>query len=693
MIRKTSLAADTPSTSERGGASGDSAAVDSFALNIKTASPEEVSPQPKKADRRSHAWAHGLSDISLPPGVEHVGQVYYKSECRPLDKLHPLYRQMIVGHVFKHAGRKTPTFREWLDLRDRARKDLYWLGKDCIATPESGSGFVEHVHREMCGMFVQKDFDGVYHQDWTLDEVRLGHFNKLPREKEMLMLCPTGAFKSTVDKIDCVQWMLNFPDVRIFIITGSGQLSRKFLREVKGFFYKPVGTYTTYFQALFPEYIIEGGDGDTMAPLFSPARVHAQPGTPSLWVNSIDGAIAGWHCDVWKGDDIVNEDNSNSEETRETLKQRYDNLSANRPDAWAFKDQIGTPYDAGDWYGTRIEEARKFPETNSLRFLRRAAWTVKAEFQHLPIKKLQAHMVDLYFPEFMPFQVLITQCRQNERNFRCQKLCEPAGGELAVNFDAETIQRHTILLSGVPRPANGIRRPVAVWDTAHDNKVQSDYSAGAVGWCDVETRSLYVLEVKHGKWKDSLTAIEVVELHWKWDCLFTEIEKFHAWELFGREVQRYSMHKFGKPVPLLWRDADTASNSKRNRVKGLEALVNNERLWFVDGDWMEDLTQQFVRFTGFSKRRKDDIPDAIAGLQRLIPAEMVARAPETRENEAERKKREAQELKDKFAAQHADAAYRAVFQAPPPPPTQTAAPEPARDPGPGWMFGGTGIHL
>ena len=109
---------------------------------------------------------------------------------------------------------------------------------------------------------------------------------------------------------------------------------------------------------------------------------------------------------------------------------------------------------------------------------------------------------------------------------------------------------------------------------------------------------------------------------------------------------------------------------------------------------METLVDQFVRFTGFSKRRKDDIPDAIAGLQRLIPPEPQLVEETTRESENQRKAREKQELRDKFAAQHTEAAYRTVFQAPPPPPQSEAEPEPvAVRPGPGWIFGRTGIHL
>lgn len=638
---------------------------------------------PEKLDRRT--WFREFEDVLELTGHRELPHYYYKSECRPLKTLKKFHRMGITGKCHAHS------FREWLELRDRARKDLYWLGKKCIGTEQSGASFVDHVHREICDMFVPKNFDGVYHKDYTLDEVRqaIGRQN---REREMLMLAPRGAFKSTANKVDAAQWMLNCPDVRILIITGAANLSDKFLKEVKGYFYQPDGIGMTYFQSLFPEYVIRGKDGISGADLVCPARICRQEGNPTLWVNSIGGTLAGWHCDVMKGDDIVNEENSNNEDTREKLKDRYDNVSSNLPDEWAFRDQLGTRYYVDDWYGTRIEEAKRYQDSNALKYLCRAAWTVKPGFEKVPIKMLQQHMVNLYFPEKLTFASLIAKVRNNEKQFRCQQLNEPAGGDIAIHFDEETIRASTITLNHVPRPDKGDRRIAIIWDTAHGEKTQSDYSAGAVGYCHEPSRTLYVLEVAYGKWRDSDSAKEVVELHWKWSAMFSEIEKFAGWELYAAEVQRVSMARYRKFIPLIWREADPTSGSKRNRVKGLETLINNHRLKFVDGDWMDTLTRQFIRFNGISTKRKDDIPDACAGLQRLIPAQVIEQEDVT-ETDAERKEREALELKRKFSEGQEAAAYHTIFAVPAPPPVEAPKTRARIDTGPGWVFGNTGIHL
>ena len=194
---------------------------------------------------KANEWTRQFKDVTgTVRDYRLVAAFYYKSECRPLKELKKLHTAI--------ARKALPlTFRAWLDARDRARKDLYWLGHECIDTEASGSSFVEHVHREMCEMFVQKNFDGVYFKGFTLDEVRKA-IDTQQRVKEMLMLAPRGSYKSTCNKIDCVQWMLNCPDIRILIITGVANLADTFLKAVKGFFYQPDKTPPTYFQKLFP---------------------------------------------------------------------------------------------------------------------------------------------------------------------------------------------------------------------------------------------------------------------------------------------------------------------------------------------------------------------------------------------------------------------------------------------------------
>src|SRR5216684_4262667 len=115
-------------------------------------------------------------------------------------------------------------FWRWLELRDRARKDLFWLGR------LHGKGLYRSVHQITCDQFVPKNFGGPWlNQDGTVDHTRpvvepmyfegysLDDFHDMIddqhqwREKEMMLLDSRGYYKSTINGVDAAQWLLNCP--------------------------------------------------------------------------------------------------------------------------------------------------------------------------------------------------------------------------------------------------------------------------------------------------------------------------------------------------------------------------------------------------------------------------------------------------------------------------------------------------
>jgi len=290
-------------------------------------------------------------------------------------------------------------FWRWLNLRDRARKDLFWLGRLL------GKGLYRSVHQITCDQFVTKNFGGPWlNQDGTEDKTRekvdsmyfegytLDDFHDMIedhhsyREREMMLLDSRGFYKSTIDGIDSVQWMLNCPDIRILIITGEYKLSVAFAQEIKSYFNMSEGQEPNAFHLLFPEYVLRGVDGTSKEPLFCPARLLDQK-EGSLWVNSIVANLSGWHCDVKKGDDIVTDENSNSEEAREKIKIKYDGTD-DLLDPHGFMDHIGTRYFTDDWYGTRLAPNSETGEIAPVKYHKRGAWAVKPEYAEVPILQL-----------------------------------------------------------------------------------------------------------------------------------------------------------------------------------------------------------------------------------------------------------------------------------------------------------------
>jgi predicted phage terminase large subunit-like protein len=508
------------------------------------------------------------------------------------------------------------SFDEWLELRDRARKDLFWLGKEVFK-----KDFVPHVHQIVCDQFVQKNFEGYFPEGYTLGDVH----NAIKKQerfdaegnptREAIILDPRGFYKSTIDSVDCVQWMINVPDIRILIMAADHKIGSSLMKEIKGYLHLPKGGDFTDFHLLFPEYIVRGKDGTSSTPLTLSCRGHFQR-FPSLWFNSIESGLSGWHCDVKKSDDVVNDENCVDTDVRESLNTKIDGAD-NLLDEWGISDNIGTRYygdPVPDWYGLRIKKASE--PGNGVKYFCRACWTIKPEFVDVPLKELTEDMVILTFPEKATFKSLRKKLLQNDIQFRCQQLNEPAGSDkdnpYKVSFDEDSLRRHLYQKEGVPQHGEIF----ICWDWAPTAGSKSDFSAGVVGKvykCPDGRDGLVILEVVCDKWSQYELALQIIGLNKKWNPKRTLIERSMGAESLAIHLQNLAA-KLGVSFDPYWAKPSTEHHAKRNRIKGLEILLKEDRLFFVSGHWIEQTFDQLTRYTGETKTRgrHDDIPDAMS---------------------------------------------------------------------------------
>lgn len=568
------------------------------------------------------------------------------------------------------------SFERWLELRDRARKDLFWLGRLL------GKDLYETVHRIICNQFVQKNFgghwlnqdgtiredrppvDSAYFEGYTLGDVHEAirwhqrfddetgeEINPYGREVEMMLLDSRGFFKSTIDGIDAVQWLLNCPDIRILIITGEYKLATAFALEIKGYFYLGEGQDPSVFHLLFPEYVTTGVDGKSKEPLFSPARIHNQK-EGSLWVNSIVANLSGWHCDIKKGDDVVTDENSNNEEQRAKLKDKYDGTD-DLLDPHGFMDHIGTRYFTKDWYGTRLigfqqvdgvmladEFGYLIPkedtETAPLKYFCRGCWRIKPEkeeeLRNVPLIQLTAEDVILTFPQRWGFKrlrdLLIKKRKEgsgSDRAFRNQQLNIPTDEEevsdFKVSFEEAEMRSHMYQREAAPRVGDIF----VVWDWALSDRKTSDYSVGVAARLyknDADQWSFVILEIIFNKWKHSELAHQIVSFSKKWGPKVTMIEASNGADMLKDEITRVTQ-RYGYTPYIYWKQPSRQENAKRNRIKSLEILLHEHRLHFVLGSWIDETIRQFTMYTGEKKNkgRKDDIADACSYLIYILPAD------------------------------------------------------------------------
>lgn len=672
---------------------------------------QHPSHQPEYRTRWTAEKARQNAAFDAYKVVDKTGQ-RYKSEVLSYEKLLKLYfgirlddekADEFLKDKTKRYRKRSPirpsetaifgekkTFEQWLDLRARARKDLFWLGKSVLK-----KGLIEKTHRIVCDQFVQKNFDGCFPQGYDIDQLHAAIDRQIRVDehgedtKEMMLLDPRGFYKSTIDGIDCVQWMLAVPDIRILILTGEYKLALAFMGEIKGYFYFPDGSEPTDFHLIFPEYVLTGVEGTSKEPIWCPARQHGQK-EPSLWVNSIDASLSGWHCDIRKTDDIVTDRNCNNEDTRLSLKEKADGTD-NLLDEWGFSDYIGTRYWVDDYYGTRLkpdEDGTVLP----IKYFCRQCWIVKPQYIDVPLKQLQSEMVVLTFPEKATWGSLKKKLFKNERSFRNQQLNEPTEADedsaFKVTFTEDILRAHTYQMAAVPPGDTFI-----CWDWAFSHSKSSDWSVGVAGRV-YQTRvrnelldreemvyGISFMEVNFGRWKPSELAYQIVSFDKKWHPKQTLIEKSNGAELLQMEVQRNAV-RYGVSLNIYWKPVVQQPDAKRNRIKGLETLLIQDRLWFVGGNWIDETYKQLTSYTGErgNRGRKDDIPDAMSFFSFFLPS--------TEFNE-DKMKMEEEQFKQAVSRQQYQRLFggESIAQ-----PVENTEAQPSLDPRM-KIFGGNGLHI
>jgi phage terminase large subunit-like protein len=557
------------------------------------------------------------------------------------------------------------SFRRWLDLRAKARKDLFWLGR------LMGCDFYHNTHQMVCDKFVKKDFDGLYFDGYTKHDMQEGMIGAQKRfandgitpTRTMLLFAPRSGYKSTIDGLDAVQWMLNCPDIRILIMTSVKSLAKMFMMEIKSYFYLPKKGTPTVFQILFPEYILTGIQGKSKEPFQCPARMFLSK-EPHVWISSLDASSVGSRCDIRKLDDIVEDKNSSEEELRASLIEKV-KATNNLTEGWGFTDVIGTRYFTKDWYGTRMSKDENNNEPEPYAYLSISAWTPKPEYKKAYEQLLKTpdgmflvteQMVNLWFPSKLSFSRLRSLLKENkERGFKNQQLniaTDPKELDVFVNnFDLEGMRASTYALSAAPKEMEVIQS----WDIAYSENRTSDFSVGTTLGIFKDSHNQLggvVLDLVYDKWKSSELASQMLAFYEKHKAVVTKVyieEANGVGFLMGNIKNLAKLRGSAFEHYTRLRPVDVKPNAKQNRIKDLEFLHAHGRLKFVSGAWIDELYKQFIDYNGKKSNnyRKDDIPDAVSlGLITHLPPTALQFDPDPKEVEKEHEDRQAKAVRE-----------------------------------------------
>jgi predicted phage terminase large subunit-like protein len=194
-----------------------------------------------------------------------------------------------------------------------------------------------------------------------------------PRQR--LNMIPRGHLKTTVATVaHSIQWIINYPNVRILLFTHSDGKAKDFLGMIKNHF-----TQGETFRYLFPEHVPWGKQANDFG-----NQEHFDTLARTKWIDkehtvqflTIDSAKAGGHFDVIKCDDVVDETNIITVDRIESVKRAFaaleplvdkrDSVDGGQRGWW---DLTGTFYHYSDLnYETYELESKKLSESEWIEY-------------------------------------------------------------------------------------------------------------------------------------------------------------------------------------------------------------------------------------------------------------------------------------------------------------------------------------
>jgi len=483
-------------------------------------------------------------------------------------------------------------------------------------------GTTHNTHEEICNeFFVRKDPTVATFKQFAQAYVD---------QKERLLLVPRGGFKSSIDMADTTQWIINYPEVSVIILTGVLQLAKDFVTEIKGFFKLEEGTMENVnlfetkkaikprtmdddtpfmFQVLFAEHCIDKDDGRE-SEFDTPASSSEGTGS-TVWAASIDQNLSGWHAGIMKLDDVVTNENSRTVDRIINInKQVSINQAMLHP--YGFYDKIGTWYDSEDTYGQdmkHIKACEKSGDPINMKVYLRPCWWPNAAA--VKAGKVESEMLEsdyeLWFnvPGQLTYQFLRSKMHDAE-GFAIKYLNDPTRAH-TVKFPRELLERRTIHSNLLPQ--SGLI--VTCIDTAYSTKSWADYTVMITAL--IYGGRFYIIDMARGKWNEFELPVKIASVANQWRPARMCIEESVGVKWLGKEIYR-EMDKLRVRVPIEFVPLGKGSKAtaKDQKAKPVLRYLGDDRLVFANQMvGLEELYTELANF-GTAAGRHDDIVSALS---------------------------------------------------------------------------------
>jgi predicted phage terminase large subunit-like protein len=461
---------------------------------------------------------------------------------------------------------------EWAAKREKCRTDPFYLSEIL------GYDFQPSVHADLFAQFpaITNRKAAIRDQDAC---------------KNSLILWPRGTFKTSATVLHIVRLILNFPDTRIMLMSGTLTMTRKWLAEIKAHF-----TYKnprSRLHEIFPDFCRP--DMGSAEAFTIPARTRVLK-DPTVAALSQKKVATGSHGEFLFADDMVHTGNYRSVEQLDKLEEDF---SSYVPllDPGCYTVVTGTRYSPVDNYGRIIKRAAQKP----------GEWRIS-------VKESRDASRVLLFPE--------QELKDGRKIGITNEMLDQIEKDDPVMYNAQYMNR--IFATG-----RQIFPPELIWastkhpsdpkfpkngpcyfsvDLAPSDKAESDHSVIAVARRDPDG-NLWVENVVGHTWTPAQTGTVLLNNILKYRPEIVFLEKAAGAEFFMEYmVTRAREHGIAARFELI--KVSNVKDAKYLRISALESHFRNRRLFLCTG--IQDFERLEEEFNDFPKGKYKDRPDAIA---------------------------------------------------------------------------------
>lgn len=452
---------------------------------------------------------------------------------------------------------------------------------------------------------------------------------KLPIEqqhpkKKRMHLDPRGTFKTTMGRVDSLQWILAFPEeITILNESATQPLAKAISAGIAVFLWRLPGTAPTPLQLCFPELVVDQKpDGIWNTPIHSVGDIDT-----TLAYTSPQTSQSGWHPWVINPDDMVDTKNSGlhaSAELRQGVIDTY-NTNVNLLRHGGYINMRGTRYHPFELYGTTLEKL----DPDEWEILIRSSIEVKSGQRLLPGEFPEEEDVILNFPELpgMDYRSLRQKFYEDYESFMCQQQNDPQGGNVPT-FDEPLYKTMQIPPEKIP----AIGETFVCWRLPYTGK---DYMAKYAEGCAARVweGKAYIIDAWQGTYTPSRLAEKIVRECKRHMASTVMMEDLPGIQYIETHIRNEATRR-NYSLKIQWLDFQEDDTHRFERMRNLEPQARAGRLLISTGTGKQaELRRQFINF---GLVVENGLLDCASRLAAKVPFSLLRSEIEDEEKELQR---------------------------------------------------------